>query len=62
MTLHPTDWTSWEHQHLTDLAAKLGDSNAPTYPDDHFDLIWTDPSPYTSITSITSEQCPGLDK
>ncbi|KAJ5179271.1 phosphoglycerate mutase family protein [Penicillium capsulatum] len=27
-----------------------------------FDLIWTNPSPYTEITSITSEKCPGLDR
>jgi hypothetical protein len=26
-----------------------------------FNIIWTDPSPYTSITSETSENCPGLD-
>ncbi|KAJ2974907.1 hypothetical protein NQ176_g5811 [Zarea fungicola] len=53
--------TSWEHEHLTDLIAKLGDDDAPEYPGDHFDLIWTDPYPYTSIVSTTSENCPGLD-
>jgi hypothetical protein len=26
-----------------------------------FDLIWTDPYPYSAITAETSEQCPGLD-
>ncbi|KAF4762054.1 hypothetical protein HAV15_006635 [Penicillium sp. str.  len=26
-----------------------------------FDLIWTDPWPYGNITSIKSEECPGLD-
>lgn len=26
-----------------------------------FDLIWTDPWPYGNITSINSEECPGLD-
>jgi hypothetical protein len=26
-----------------------------------FNIIWTDPSPYTSITSETSEDCAGLD-
>lgn len=30
-------------------------------PFNRFDLIWTDPSPYTEITQITSERCPGLD-
>ena len=24
----------WEHNALTDIAKKLGDDNAPTYPDD----------------------------
>lgn len=26
-----------------------------------FNIIWTDPSPYDTITSETSENCPGLD-
>jgi hypothetical protein len=26
-----------------------------------FNIIWTDPSPYSSITAETSENCPGLD-
>jgi hypothetical protein len=26
-----------------------------------YNLIWTDPSPYKDITSVTSENCPGLD-
>ncbi|KAB8070113.1 hypothetical protein BDV29DRAFT_194360 [Aspergillus leporis] len=51
----------WEHDNLTDIVEKLGDHDAPTYPDDRYDLIWTDPSPYTKVTEITSEQCPGLD-
>ncbi|PTU21625.1 hypothetical protein P175DRAFT_0476970 [Aspergillus ochraceoroseus IBT 24754] len=52
----------WEHSELTDIVEALGDSNAPTYPDDsRFDIIWTDPSPYTSIVSETSENCSGLD-
>ncbi|KAH8690669.1 putative phosphoglycerate mutase family protein [Talaromyces proteolyticus] len=51
----------WEHDALTDIVAKLGDDNAPTYPDDSFNIIWTDPSPYSDITSQTSENCPGLD-
>ncbi|KAJ5118346.1 hypothetical protein N7448_010057 [Penicillium atrosanguineum] len=51
----------WEHDALTDIAEELGDDDAPDYPDDSFNIIWTDPSPYTSITSETSENCPGLD-
>ncbi|KAJ6036276.1 hypothetical protein N7540_000555 [Penicillium herquei] len=51
----------WEHDALTDIVDKLGDDDAPDYPDDSFNIIWTDPSPYTDITSKTSENCPGLD-
>ncbi|PWY66780.1 hypothetical protein BO70DRAFT_433096 [Aspergillus heteromorphus CBS 117.55] len=51
----------WEHGELKKIVKKLGDDNPPTYPSDRFDLIWTDPSPYTNITDITSEDCPGLD-
>lgn len=28
---------------------------------DSFNIIWTDPSPYSTITAETSENCPGLD-
>ncbi|OBT84421.1 hypothetical protein VE02_07136 [Pseudogymnoascus sp. 03VT05] len=51
----------WEHDALTDIVDALGDSNAPSYPSASFNLIWTDPSPYSAITSTTSENCPGLD-
>ncbi|KAJ5885417.1 phosphoglycerate mutase family protein [Penicillium taxi] len=51
----------WEHDELTLIAEKLGDSDAPDYPDDSYDIIWTDPYPYDSITAETSENCPGLD-
>ncbi|KFX91737.1 hypothetical protein V490_05751 [Pseudogymnoascus sp. VKM F-3557] len=51
----------WEHDALTDIVDELGDSKAPSYPDDSFNLIWTDPSPYSDITATTSENCPGLD-
>ncbi|KAJ5378076.1 uncharacterized protein N7496_005485 [Penicillium cataractarum] len=51
----------WEHDALTDIVSELGDSDAPSYPDDSYDIIWTDPSPYTAITAKTSENCPGLD-
>lgn len=51
----------WEHNALTDIVKKLGDKEAPEYPHDSFDLIWTDPFPYSKIVEITSEKCPGLD-
>jgi len=51
----------WEHGELTDIAEALGDGNAPEYPDDSFNIIWTDPSPYSTITAMTNEDCPGLD-
>ncbi|KAJ5771706.1 hypothetical protein N7520_002235 [Penicillium odoratum] len=51
----------WEHDALTNIVEELGDDDAPDYPDDSYNIIWTDPSPYTSITAETSEDCPGLD-
>ncbi|KAF2769309.1 hypothetical protein EJ03DRAFT_293317, partial [Teratosphaeria nubilosa] len=51
----------WEHDALTDIVETLGDGDAPTYPDDAYNIIWTDPYDYSSIVSITSEDCPGLD-
>ncbi|KAJ5216742.1 uncharacterized protein N7469_011607 [Penicillium citrinum] len=51
----------WEHDALTDIVEELGDDDAPKYDDDSFDIIWTDPFPYDSITEKTSENCPGLD-
>lgn len=51
----------WEHHALTDIVKKLGDDNAPDYPHDAFNIIWTDPPDYSSIVSETSEDCPGLD-
>ncbi len=53
--------TSWEHDHLNNLAEALGASSVDNYPDDRYDLIWTDPPKYTKITKTSSEQCPGLD-
>ncbi|KAJ5609973.1 hypothetical protein N7510_006692 [Penicillium lagena] len=52
----------WEHDALTDIVQELGDDNAPSYPDGRYDIIWTDPSPYSNITAKTSENCPGLQK
>ncbi|CAI7594345.1 unnamed protein product [Penicillium glandicola] len=51
----------WEHDALTDIVEALGDDDAPDYPDDSYDIIWTLPGPYTEITSEVSENCPGLD-
>jgi hypothetical protein len=52
----------WEHGQLGLIAQALGVPAAEAqYPDDHFDLIWTVPAPYTSIVSVTSEDVPGLD-
>ncbi|CAI7646413.1 unnamed protein product [Penicillium palitans] len=51
----------WEHDALTDIAETLGVKDAPSYPDDSFDIIWTLPGPYKKITAKTSEHCPGLD-
>ncbi|KAI0019463.1 hypothetical protein F4780DRAFT_780495 [Xylariomycetidae sp. FL0641] len=50
----------WEHDQLNNLAKALG-ADIDNYPDDSFDLIWTDPYDYSEIVSITSENCPGLD-
>jgi hypothetical protein len=51
----------WEHGELTDIANAIGVKDAPKYPKDRFDLIWTVDSPYKSIDSVTSESVPGLD-
>ncbi|KAJ5787866.1 hypothetical protein N7457_002856 [Penicillium paradoxum] len=51
----------WQHGALTDIVETLGDEDAPSYPDDDYDIIWTLPSPYSNITAQTSENCPGLD-
>ncbi|KAJ4298922.1 hypothetical protein N0V90_004165 [Kalmusia sp. IMI 367209] len=54
----------WEHDALSDIVDELGakKDNVPQYPDDAFNIIWTDPYPYDDgVTSQTSENCPGLD-
>ncbi|KAJ6088612.1 phosphoglycerate mutase family protein [Penicillium sp. IBT 16267x] len=51
----------WEHHRMTDLVEALGNEDAPQYPDDRFDLIWSDPFAYTKITEIKSEKCIGID-
>jgi len=48
----------WEHHHLYDIATALGVPDAPQYPDDRFDIIWTIPPPYNQIVTMTSENTP----
>ncbi|KAM0747132.1 putative phosphoglycerate mutase family protein [Meredithblackwellia eburnea MCA 4105] len=49
----------WEHDALTDILTKLGVKNAPDYPDDSYNIIWTVQN--EKLVSSTSENCPGLD-
>ncbi|KAI1609575.1 hypothetical protein EDD36DRAFT_422518 [Exophiala viscosa] len=51
----------WEHHRLQGIAQAIGVQDAPVYPEDRFDVIWTIESPYDRISNITSEHCPGLD-
>lgn len=51
----------WEHGELRKIAEHIGAKDAPEYPSDRFDLIWTIESPYDKINSVTSEDVPGLD-
>ncbi|KAI1317560.1 hypothetical protein F5Y16DRAFT_148783 [Xylariaceae sp. FL0255] len=51
----------WEHSELSNIAEELGAKNVDSYPDGSYNLIWTQPYPYSEITAITSEDCPGLD-
>ncbi|ETS76672.1 hypothetical protein PFICI_12059 [Pestalotiopsis fici W106-1] len=51
----------WEHKQLNNLAEALGADNVDGYPDDSYNLIWTDPYNWTEITDVTSENCAGLD-
>jgi len=61
-TMHGIDSVfSWEHKRLADIAKALGAKKVTAYPGDSFDLIWTLNAPYKKISSITSENCPGLD-
>ncbi|KAG0009812.1 hypothetical protein BGZ81_003150 [Podila clonocystis] len=50
----------WQHRALRDVAESLGDYTPPKYPDDVFGQIWTYLAPYTEVTTITEENCPGL--
>jgi len=51
----------WEHQTLQRIAQAIGVADAPEYPGDRFDQIWTLKAPYKEIDSFTSEHVPGLD-
>lgn len=48
---------------VSDEVKKLGctSDGEIAYPDDRFDVIWTIKPPYQEITSVTSEECEGLD-
>ncbi|KAL2814125.1 hypothetical protein BJX63DRAFT_431527 [Aspergillus granulosus] len=48
----------WEHDALTDIIEELGADDAPEYPSDRFDLLWTDPAPYSEITAETTLDVP----
>ncbi|KAF3020348.1 hypothetical protein E8E15_002422 [Penicillium rubens] len=52
---------AWRHSTMGEIEKELGALEPIEYPDGRFDLIWTDPWPYGNITSIRSEECPGLD-
>ncbi|EJU06244.1 phosphoglycerate mutase family protein, partial [Dacryopinax primogenitus] len=49
----------WEHAELTEIATSLRVADAPTYPSDDYNLIWT--IIQGDFISTTSEDCPGLD-
>ncbi|KAI1196830.1 hypothetical protein F5X97DRAFT_201138 [Nemania serpens] len=51
----------WEHDQLNNIAEELGAKDVDNYPDDSYDLIWTQPYDYDKVTAVTSENCPGLD-
>lgn len=51
----------WEHKQLNNIAEALGADDVDKYPDDSYNLIWTDPYNWTEITDVTSENCAGLD-
>ncbi|KAF2018878.1 hypothetical protein BU24DRAFT_405619 [Aaosphaeria arxii CBS 175.79] len=54
---------AWEHDALRDIVIEMGvkKKNAPKYPDDRFDLIWTLAQPYEEVV-IGEEECEGLDR
>ncbi|CAI7580846.1 unnamed protein product [Penicillium glandicola] len=52
---------AWRHSNMGGIEEELGALEPIEYPDERFDLIWTDPWPYGNVTSIKSEGCLGLD-
>ncbi|EKV07678.1 60S ribosome biogenesis protein Rrp14, putative [Penicillium digitatum PHI26] len=52
---------AWRHSTMGGIEEELGSLEPIEYPDERFDLIWTDPWPYGDVKSIKSEECPGLD-
>ncbi|OGE57761.1 hypothetical protein PENARI_c001G03098 [Penicillium arizonense] len=52
---------AWRHTNMGGIEEALGAYEPIEYPDDRFDLIWTDPWPYGNVTQVESEGCPGLD-
>ncbi|KAJ5551318.1 hypothetical protein N7535_000732 [Penicillium sp. DV-2018c] len=52
---------SWRHGKMDEIELELGALKPIGYPDDRYDIIWTDPWPYGNVTDIRSEECPGLD-
>ncbi|KGO71686.1 Surfeit locus 6 [Penicillium italicum] len=52
---------AWRHSSMGGIEEELGALEPIEYPDERFDLIWTDPWPYGNVTNIKSEECPGLD-
>ncbi|KAF7551314.1 hypothetical protein G7Z17_g5113 [Cylindrodendrum hubeiense] len=51
----------WEHKRLNNIVEELGADDVDNYDSDRYDIIWTDPYPYTEITAENSENCHGLD-
>ncbi|KAJ5130785.1 60S ribosome biogenesis protein Rrp14 [Penicillium bovifimosum] len=52
---------SWRHGKMDKIEEELGALEPIEYPEDRYDLIWTDPWPYGNVTNVKSEECPGLD-
>ncbi|KAL8286174.1 hypothetical protein RQP46_004662 [Phenoliferia psychrophenolica] len=49
----------WEHDALTDILKSLGVDNAPDYPGESYDIIWTVKD--KTLQQETTEHCAGLD-
>lgn len=53
---------SWRHGKMQEMAEEMGLDEVPEYPEDRYDVVWTIPYPYDSVTGVWSERCPGLDE